>query len=217
MTISDTQLRHDVEAELDWDTRIDSRQIGVAVKNGVVALTGHVDSYLEQRAAEEVAQSVDGVKAIANDIAVELPSQAKRSDAEVAEAAVLALQSNVSVPSGSIKIYVRDGWVTLEGDVTTWHEKNAAEVALTSLHGLKGLSNNLLIRSHPSVNDIETSIADAFRRRAQLDASHVRVSVLEGTVTLEGEVGSWHERNQAEIAAWQAPGVSKVIDKLTIQ
>lgn len=214
---SDTQLRHDVEAELDWDARIDSRQVGVAVKNGIVSLTGYVGSYLERRAAEEAAQSVEGVKAVANDVAIELPSNAKRTDAEVAEAAVAALQANVSVPSKSVKIYVRDGWVTLEGEVSTWHQKNTAEVALAALPGIKGLSNNLAIRSQISVDDVQTKIVDAFRRRAQLDAKKVRVFAQDGTVTLEGEVSSWHERNQAEIAAWQAPGVSQVIDKLTIR
>ncbi len=215
--VSDTQLRHDVEAELDWDARVDSRQIGVAVKSGVVSLTGYVGSYLERRAAEQAAQSVEGVKAVANDIAIELPSQTKRTDAEVAEAAVTALQANVSVPATGVKIYVRDGWITLEGEVSTWHQKNAAEVALTTLPGVKGLSNNLAIRSPISTDDVQIKIADAFRRRAQLDAKKIRVVAQDGTVTLEGEVSSWHERNQAEIAAWQAPGVSQVVDNLTIR
>jgi osmotically-inducible protein OsmY len=214
--VSDSELRHDVEAELDWDARIDSRQIGVAVKNGVVSLTGHVGSYLEKRAAEEAAQSIDGVTAVANDIVIELPFDSRRGDAEIAESAVAALRANVSVPSSGVKIYVRDGWVTLEGHVSTWHEKNAAEVALGTLHGIKGMSNNITLRPQVSVDDVQTKIADAFRRRAQLDASNIRVHAEDGTVTLEGEVSTWHERNQAEIAAWQAPGVSKVIDKLVV-
>jgi len=215
--VSDSQLRHDVEAELDWDARLDSRQIGVAVKNGVVALTGHVGSYLERRAAEEAAQSVTGVKAVANDIAIELPFDAKRGDAEIAEAAVVALQGNVSVPANAVKIYVREGWITLEGQVSTWHQKNAAEVALAPLRGVKGLSNNLAICAQISIDDVQSRITDAFRRRAQLDAKRVHVSALDGTVTLEGEVSSWHERNQAEIAAWQAPGVTAVVDNLTVE
>lgn len=215
--VSDTQLRHDVEAELDWDARIDSRQIGVAVKNGVVALTGHVGSYLERRAAEEAAQSVEGVKAVANDIVIELPFDTKRTDAEVAESAVQALQANVAVPANAVKVYVRDGWVTLEGQVGTWHEKNAAEVALSGLRGIKGLSNNIAICAQIAIDDVQNKIADAFRRRAQLDARNVRVEALEGAVTLQGEVGSWHERTQAEIAAWQAPGVSQVINRLTVK
>lgn len=215
--ISDLELRHDVEAELDWDARIDSRQIGVAVKNGVVSLSGHVGSYLERRAAEEAAQSVEGVKAVANDIVIELPFAAKRSDAEVAEDAVAALQSHVSIPSDKIKIFVRDGWITLEGEVSTWYQKNSAEEALTTMRGVKGLTNNVVIRSRSSTTDVQSKIADAFRRRAQLDASKIHVHAVDGTVTLEGEVSSWQERNQAEIAAWQAPGVSQVVDKLAVR
>jgi len=215
--ISDAQLRHDVEAELDWDARVDSRQIGVAVKDGVVSLTGQVGSYLERRAAEQAAQSVEGVKAVANDIVIELPFAAKRSDTQIAAAAVSALQSNISVPSDRIKIYVRDGWISLEGEVSSWYQKNAAEAALTALHGVKGLTNNVVIRAQTSASDIQGKIGEAFRRRAQLDATKVQVQVIDGIVTLEGEVSSWQERNQAEIAAWQAPGVSKVIDKLTVR
>jgi osmotically-inducible protein OsmY len=215
--ISDNQLRHDVEAELDWDARIDSRDVGVAVRNGIVSLSGHVGSYLERRAAEQAAQSVEGVKAVANDIHIELPLEAKRSDSQIAEAAVTALQSHVSVPSDKIKIYVREGWITLEGEVSTWYQKDSAETALSALHGVKGVTNNVVIRSRTSIEDVQSRIAEAFRRRAQLDAKNVRVLALDGTVTLEGEVGSWHERDQAEIAAWQAPGVSRVVDKLTVQ
>ncbi|HLK71440.1 MAG TPA: BON domain-containing protein, partial [Steroidobacteraceae bacterium] len=113
MAINDQELRRDVEAEMDWDMRFDSRQIGVAVKNGVVALSGHVSSYSEKRAAEEAAQAVSGVRAVANDIVIELPSTSRRSDAELAESVLNALQSNVSVPSERIRVFVRDGWVTL--------------------------------------------------------------------------------------------------------
>jgi len=187
------------------------------VKNGVVALSGYVGSYAERRAAEEAAQSIAGVKAVANDIAVEFPSDTKRSDAEIAEAAVNALKANVCIPADSIKVFVHDGWVTLEGQVAMWYQKTAAETALTPLHGVKGISDNITISSRVFVSDVESKIEDAFRRRAHLDARKIAVTALDGTVTLEGEVHSWQERNQAEIAAWQAPGVSQVIDKLTVQ
>jgi osmotically-inducible protein OsmY len=214
---NDTQLRHDIEAELDWDPRFDARQIGVAVKNGVVSLTGYVSSYAERCAAESAAQSVAGVKALANDIAIELPSTAQRTDAEIAEAALAALNSNVSVPAGDIKLIVRDGWLTLEGQVKMWYQKSAAEFALSGLHGIKGISNNIAIRSQASVTNVQTQIEDAFRRRAQLDAKKIRVRTLDGTVTLEGEVPTWQERQQAENAAWQAPGVLQVIDNLSVR
>lgn len=217
MMTNDTQLRHDVEAELDWDARFDSRQIGVAVKGGVVALSGHVGSYAERRAVEEAALAVAGVRAIANDVVVELPFDARRSDAEIAEAVADALKENVSVPIEAIKVVVRDGWVTLDGQVPMWYQKSAAESTIASLRGVKGISNNITIRAQASASDVGTKIEDAFRRRAQLDAKNVHIRAADGTVTLEGEVHSWLERQQAEIAAWQAPGVSQVIDNLTVR
>ena len=222
--ISDTHVRDSVQAELDWDTRVDSRQIGVAVKNGVVTLTGHVSSYLERREAEEAAQAVDGVKAVANDITVDLPLDFKRSDSEVAQTAVDALNFNVAVPANSVKVSVSEGWLTLKGELPTWHQKMAAEQALVSLRGVKGITNNItvrpeisLMRPPISVHDVQKKITEALHRRAQLDATNIRVSAAEGTVTLEGQVDSWRERNQAETAAWQAPGVSNVIDHLTVR
>lgn len=216
MAINDLQLRHDVEAELDWDSRLDSRQIGVAVKNGVVSLSGHVGSYAEKRAAEEAVQSVSGVRAVANDIAIELPTTARRSDAELAESVVSALQSNVSIPAERIHVFVRDGWITLEGEVPMWYQKSAAETAVAALAGVKGISNGISINAQAGVEDVRHMIEDAFRRRAQLDARRITVTTAGGTVTLEGEVQTWGERQQAEAAAWQAPGVSQVIDKITV-
>lgn len=217
MRTEDLQLRHDVEAELDWDARLDSRQIGVAVKDGVVALSGHVSSYAERCAAEEAAQSVGGVRAVANDLVVELPSEFCRTDAELAEAAVQSLQMNVAVPRDGIKILVRNGWITLDGAVPTWYQKSAAASALSSLPGVKGISNNLLILGRALVSEVHGKIEDAFRRRALLDARQITVRAEDGTVTLDGEVHSWPERQQAELAAWQAPGVSQVIDNLRVR
>lgn len=217
MAINDLQLRHDVEAELDWDSRFDSRQLGVAVKNGVVALSGHVGSYAEKRAAEEAVQSVSGVRAVANDILIELASTAHRTDAELAESVIAAMQGNVSVPVDGIRVFVRDGWITLEGEVSMWYQRSAAETAISPLPGIKGISNNIAISTEASVEDIKVKIEDAFRRRAQLDARNIKVTAVDGTVTLEGEVHSWGERQQAETAAWQAPGVSKVLDKVTVR
>lgn len=217
MKTPDLQLRHDVEAELDWDARLDSRQIGVAVKNGVVALTGHVSSYAERRAAEEAAQSVVGVRGVANDVIIELPSASQRTDAEIGEAAVMALQTNVAVPASQIKLVVHDGWITLTGEVPLWVQKNAAETALALMPGVKGISNNITISSRASVADVQSKIEEAFRRRALLDAQSITLKIADGTVTLEGEVHSWQDRQQAEIAAWQAPGVCEVIDNLNVR
>jgi osmotically-inducible protein OsmY len=214
---SDTQVRDSVEAELDWDARVDSRQIGVAVKEGIVTLTGHVGSYAQRRAAEKAAQSVAGVKAVANDIAIDLPFDGKRTDAEIAQAAIDALAMNVSVPPDTVKVVVHNGWITLEGQVSTWYQKSAAEDALIHMRGVTGISNLMTVRPQPSVRDVERKITAALHRRAQLDAKHIRVSAKDGTVTLEGEVDSWSERSEAEFAAWQAPGVAKVVDNLSVR
>lgn len=215
--ISDTQVRDSVEAELDWDARVDSRQIGVAVKDGIVTLTGHVGSYAQRRVAEQAAQSVAGVKAVANDIAIDLPFDGKRTDAEIAQAAIDALAMNVSVPQNTVKVAVHDGWITLEGQVSSWYQKSVAEDALIHMRGVTGISNQMTVRPQPSVRDVERKITAALHRRAQLDANAIRVSAKDGIVTLEGEVDSWSERSEAEFAAWQAPGVAKVIDNLYVR
>jgi osmotically-inducible protein OsmY len=216
MKRDDMELRHDVLSELDWDPRFDSRNIGVAVKNGVVALSGHVGSYAERRAAEEGAQSIAGVTAVANDIIIELGFEAVRTDAEIAEAAVVALKGNISVPANDIKLVVRDGWITLDGQVAMWYQKNAAQNALANLRGVKGIINNITIRAFASAAEVKGKIQDAIRRRAQSDAQNIDVKAADGTVTLEGRVTSWADRQQAEMAAWQAAGVSKVIDNLSV-
>lgn len=217
MAIADFQLRHDVEAELDWDTRLDSRQIGVAVKNGVVALSGYVDSYAQRRAAEQAAQSVTGVRAVANDIVVEPPASNRRTDAEIADVAEYALRTNVSVPADRLKLVVQSGWILLEGEVVLQYQRQAAEDALVHLPGVTGITNNIVVNSQASANDVQSRIQDAIRRRAQLDASNITVKSADGTVTLEGRVHSWDERMQAETAAWQAPGVLQIIDHLEVQ
>ena len=158
---TDTQLRHDVEAQLDWDPRFDSQGIGVAVKNGVVALSGHVNSYADRWSAQDAAQSVAGVKAIANELAVNLGSDAQRTDPEIAEAALQALNSNVTIPSGALKILVHDGWVTLTGQVNFWFQRDAAERAITHLRGVKGLANDITIKPRASAADVKAKIEDA--------------------------------------------------------
>jgi osmotically-inducible protein OsmY len=214
---NDLALRHDVLSELDWDPRFDSRNIGVAVKNGVVSLNGHVGSYAERRAAQEAVQSIAGVQAVANDLVVELASDTQRPDAEIAEAALQALKNHISVPAKDIKLVVQNGWVILEGEVAVWYQKNAAEDALAGLHGVKGILNQINIRNRACAPDVKKKIEDALRRRAELDAQNIVVRTADGTVTLEGHVSSWLERQQAEIAAWQAPGVSRVINNLSMR
>lgn len=213
---TDMSLRHDVEEELDWDPRLDSRDIGVAVKDGIVALTGCVSSYAERCAAEHAAQGVVGVQGVANDIVIRLPRESTHTDSELAAIAVATLKHNVSVPAEDVKVIVRDGWISLEGHVAHWFQKNAAQATLASLRGLKGITNNLAIRCQPSQPDVETKIREAFRRRALADSGKVAVNCEGGVVTLEGQVHSSQDRQQVASAAWQALGVMQVVDNLKI-
>ena len=214
---TDLEIRHNVQCELDWDTRLDSRQIGVAVRHGVVTLTGCVSSYTERTAAEEAAQKVAGVRAIANDLQVHLSFDQALTDGQLAESAVEALRANGAVPAAAITLIVKDGWISLGGQVGFWYQKNAAEEAVNKLKGVVGVTNNIAICSSTTVTDVTTQIEDAFRRKARLDADAIRVTVNNGVVTLEGDVASLEERNTAKSAAWQAPGVSEVLDKLTVR
>jgi osmotically-inducible protein OsmY len=214
---TDATLRHDMEQAFEWDPRFDARDIGVAVKDGVVSLSGHVSSYAERWAAQDTAQLIGGVKAIANEISVKLPTAFARSDTEIAEAALTALRLNVSVPVPDIKLVVREGWVTLSGQVAFWYQKQAAETTIRNLQGVKGISNEITVKAPVSIADLKTRIESAFRRHAQLDADKIRVQVAGGTVTLEGEVESWLERDQAESAVWAAPGVTSIQDRLIVR
>ena len=214
---TDANLRADVEEELEWDPRFDARDIGVAAKGGVVTLAGHVRSFAERWAAQDATQRVGGVKAIANEIEVKLPASDHRSDTELAQAALDALALNGSVPAAAIKLTVQDGWVTATGQVSFWYQKQAVETTLRQLRGIMGCSNEIHLKPKASAMDVKARIESAFRRHAQLDADKIRVEVADGAVTLEGEVQSWRERNEAEGAAWAAPGVLAIQDKLTIR
>jgi len=213
---NDISVRHDVEAELEWDPRLDARDIGVAVKDGVVALTGHVRSYAERCAAEQAVQSVIGVQAVANDIVIKLPTGDKNTDPELAAIAIAALKHDVTVPSGDIKVVLRDGWIWLEGHVEHWFQKDAAQAAVARLRGIRGVSNNLAIRCQPSQPDVHDKIREAFRRRALADSERISVSCEGGVVTLDGEVRSPQDRQRVESAVRQAPGVIQVQDNIRV-
>lgn len=213
---TDTQLMSDVQAELDWDPRIDDRGIVVAVKDGVATLAGYVSSYAEKWSAEKAAKGVAGVRAIANDIEVKLGTASQRPDKDIAEAAANALRSNVSVPASDIKVIVNDGWITLEGNVTFWYQKSTAENAIRSLWGVKGISNNIALKPQVRAGDVKSKIQQAFHRHATLDANKVNIAVAGGEITLTGEVSSWYERDEAERAAWAAPGVTRVQNTLSV-
>jgi osmotically-inducible protein OsmY len=215
--VGDEQLQHDVLAELEWEPSINSSHIGVAAKNGVVLLTGNATSFAEKLTAERVTKRVIGVKALANDIEVKLPGLGQRDDLEIAAAALNALTWDVSVPEEQIKVTVRKGWVTLEGSVEWQFQRAAAEHDVRFLMGVLGVTNEITVQpKHVSKGDLKQKIHSAFQRSAYLDARQVGVDAKDGKVTLHGKVSSWVEREEAEKAAWKAPGVSAVENHLVV-
>jgi osmotically-inducible protein OsmY len=216
MKKTDEELQRDVRIELLWEPSVTATHIGVSVKDGVVTLTGHVPSYLEKLAAERAAMRVRGVKAIANEIDVKLPESSRRTDEDIAAAAVKALNSKLFVPADRIKVTVREGWITLEGDVKWQFQRTAAERAVRNLPGVKGISNLIQVRPRVSPTDLQSKIEAALKRQAVLEAQRITVEVNGDEVTLRGTVRSWKARQEAERTAWSAPGVRAVNSQIVI-
>jgi len=214
-TRSDNSLRDDVLLELKWDPKISSASdVGVAVKDGVVTLTGFVPSFWEKDAAEKAAKRVYGVKGVANDIGVKLFWQ--RTDPEIARAAVRELESHVSIPADRIKVTVKDGWVTLEGTVDWEYQKSLAESAMKKLKGVSGVTNKIQVTPKASAPEVKSKIEEALRRSAELDARRITVKIEGSTVKLYGSVSSWAERDEAERAAGSAPGTTMVENHILV-
>jgi osmotically-inducible protein OsmY len=213
---TDSELKRDVENELKWEPSVNEPHIGVAVTDGVVTLTGHVPYYAEKYGAERAAKRVFGVKAVADELEIKLPGSAKRTDEDIAAACVSTLNSNYSVPDEKIKIVVSKGWVKLEGNVDWQFQKDAAINAIRYLTGVTGVSNNITVKPHVSPSDVKSKIEAAFKRSAEIDAGRVRVDARDGKVILHGNVRSWAEREEAQRAAWAAPGVATVENQILV-
>jgi osmotically-inducible protein OsmY len=214
--ITDEQIQREVLAELAWEPRIRPNEIGVVVKDGVVALTGWVDSYTKRWAAEEAAHRVRGVKAVANEIEVRLPGTAERTDADIAAAAIQALRSDVFVPADKVEITVSKGFVTLRGTVDWQFQKEDAEKVIRRLPGVKGVLNSLTVKPPMTPSDLKKKIEEALVRSAQTDAARITVEVHGSKVILRGIVRSWAEKQEAERTAWSAPGVTEVDNRITV-
>jgi osmotically-inducible protein OsmY len=210
---TDEQLRQDVEAELDFEPSIDARKIGVAVLDGVVTLTGQVNSFTEKWEAERVVERVAGVRGIANEIQVHLPGEV--SDTDLAKSAVEALKWNLLVPDG-VKVKVERGWITLKGEVNFDYQRRAAERSVRNLTGVRGISNLIVIKPKVAPTNVKSEIEKSLTRHAMLDAQNIQVDVKGSEVALRGTVHSWAERREAEKAAWSAPGVTSVKNELTV-
>lgn len=213
---TDAQLRTDVIQELEWDPAVKAHHVGVSVSDGVVTLTGHLETYAEKFAIERAVQRVEGVRALAVELDVKLAPSHHRSDTEIAEAAESAFAWHALIPHERLRVKVEKGWVTLNGELDWDYQRSAAEKAVRQLTGVVGVTNHIKLRPVVTPGDVTARIRDALSRHAEREARHIDVSVAGSTVTLRGKVGSWAERAAAQGAAWSAPGISLVVNQLTV-
>jgi osmotically-inducible protein OsmY len=218
MTRTDEQIQRDVMAELKWDARVQPNEVGVSVKDGVVALTGWVDSFAKKWAAERAAQRVPGVKAVANDVEVRLPSSAERADPDLASAATRALEWDAFVPSQNIYVTVSRGWVTLSGEVEWEYQRREAERAVRRLSGVRGVTNQIAVRARvrPEPEELRRRVAEALVRSVATAGSRIEVTIEGDKAILTGTVQSWLARDEAERIAWSAPGIVAVENRIVV-
>jgi osmotically-inducible protein OsmY len=216
---ADEDIQHDVTEELKWDARVQPNDIGIGVKGGIVTLTGWVDSYTKKWAAEEAALRVRGVHAVANDVEVRLPIDAERTDKDIAAAALYALEWDAGVPLDRVQLTVSNGWITLDGEVDWQYQREDAERAVRRLTGVKGVMNLMTVKSPgpaPSAADLKRRIEEALVRTATLDAQRIVVEVDGSKIILKGTVHSSTEKKEAQRVAWSAPGVTEVVNRITV-
>lgn len=213
---TDLQIQADVQSQLKWEPQLNAAEIGVAVKNGVVTLSGIVDSFSKKLTAEKVTKKVFGVRAVALDIQVGISPSSSKTDTEIAEACVSALKWNSAVPIDQIKVKVEKGVATLEGFVRWNYERSAAKNAIVNITGLKGINNLILIKQQPSMVDIKRQIKESFLRTAGHDADNIRVEVMGDKVILSGTVSSLQEKEEAENTAWSTSGVNTVENAINV-
>src|SRR5579864_4246110 len=214
--MTDKDLKQHVQSALDWEPSLDASDIGVSADEAVITLRGNVASFAEKVTAERVALRVYGVKGVANDLAVHLLRAFERNDTEIAQAAVAALRWNTMVPHDRVTVTVNNGWLALNGTLDWQYQKDAAARTVRDLTGVKGVTNNIIVRPRVKTIDVRDKIEAAFKRSAEIDARRVNVTATDGKVILSGNVHSWAERQEAERAAWAAPGVTQVEDRLAI-
>lgn len=210
------ELQDHIQNALAWEPSVDAGGIGVTVDEGIVTLRGDVRTYAEKAAAERVALRVYGVKAVANDLEVRIEGIGRRTDTEIAQAAVNALKWTTTVPKDAVTVTVSDGWLALKGTVDWQFQKDAAARTVRDLVGVRGVTNEIVLKPRVRAGDVQAKIEAAFRRSAEIDARRVNVNVHDGQVILSGNVHSWAERDEARRAAWAAPGVTAVDDRLAV-
>jgi osmotically-inducible protein OsmY len=213
---SDSEIERDVKEELSWNPDLNADYIAISVKKGVVTLAGFTRSYTDKFEAEAAAKRVAGVVAVANDIEVRIPSVDERPDPEIARDAVAVIKSQLPISSEKIKVVVKNGWITLEGQAEWQYQRSTAENAVRRIKGIKGVSNMIQLKPHAQPSEIKKKIQDAFRRNAEVDSNRIIVEADGSVVTLKGTVRSWIEREEAERAAWAAPGVTSVVDQVVV-
>jgi len=215
--IANSQLQHEVLAELEFDPSVDATKLGVTAEDGVITLSGHVPTFSDKWNAERIVKRVHGVRAVANEIDVRLAATETLDDAAIARSAANALNWNATVPREKITAGVTNAWITLDGTVEWQFQKKAAEDAVRVLAGVRGVSNNVAVVPKALASDVKTKIEAALKRNAELEAHKISVNAAGGTVTLTGDVRSWIEREDAVNAAWSAAGVKNVLDEIRVR